>query len=187
MRTDGDGAFWDIAWDAVSFGMSVVDVICNPSDAWAWAGLAGDLIDVVVPFVSGVGEATDAIRIATKMDDVVDMVDDIHDAAKAIDNAGDMIGSYSDLRKIAKGTGNEVHHIVEQRFVRMHPELGDPLKMDSIILDKETHRIFTNRWRRELSYGSYYLKEQIITAGERVYKDFPSLLQSFLKTMNGVK
>ena len=88
MRRDDGGEFWDTVFDVVSLVFSVVDVVANPADPWAWAGLAGDVVDLI-PFVSGVGEATDLIRVATKADDIVDAIDDVHDTANAIDNLGE--------------------------------------------------------------------------------------------------
>ena len=41
-RTDTDGKLWDLIFDIVSFVGSVVDVIENPTDPWAWASLTGD-------------------------------------------------------------------------------------------------------------------------------------------------
>ena len=38
-RTDTDGKLWDLIFDIVSFVGSVVDVIENPTDPWAWASL----------------------------------------------------------------------------------------------------------------------------------------------------
>ena len=58
----------------------------NPRDPWAWVGLAGDLIDVVVPFVGGIGEVTRAIGATV---DVVDAVDDINDAGRVADKIED--------------------------------------------------------------------------------------------------
>lgn len=87
MRTDGDGQFWGTIFDIVSLGASIAEVVATPANPWAWIGLAGDVVDLL-PIVSGVGEATDLLRIATKADAVVDAVDDVHDTAKAIDNVG---------------------------------------------------------------------------------------------------
>ncbi len=86
-RTDADGEFWDIVFDVISLGFSVADVVQNPSDPMAWAGLAGDVVDVVVPFVSGVGEATKAVGAVA---DVVDAADEVHDMAKIVDNVDDV-------------------------------------------------------------------------------------------------
>ena len=90
MRRDDGGAFWDTVFDVVSLAFSVADVIANPSDAWAWVGLAGDVVDLI-PFVSGVGEATDLIRVANKTDDFVDAFDGIYDASRAIDRGKDTV------------------------------------------------------------------------------------------------
>ena len=90
MRTDNGGMFWETVFDVVSLAFSVADVIANPSDPWAWAGLIGDAVDVLVPFVSGVGETTKALKVANKVDDVVDAVDDVHDTAKVVNKATDI-------------------------------------------------------------------------------------------------
>ena len=99
MRRDDGGAFWDTVFDVVSLAFSVADVIANPSDAWAWVGLAGDVVDLI-PFVSGVGEATDLIRVSTKAGDFVDAIDDVHDTARALEAAG----TIRDGVKIQKAT-----------------------------------------------------------------------------------
>ncbi len=85
-RADADGEFWDIVFDVVSLGFSIADVIQNPSDPMAWAGLVGDVVDVAVPFVSGVGEATKAVG---ALGDAADVIDDAYDTVKAADNAID--------------------------------------------------------------------------------------------------
>ena len=55
--TDSTGMFWDIIFDVVSLGFSIADVISDPSDPWAWAGLVGDVIDLAIPLAGGIGEA----------------------------------------------------------------------------------------------------------------------------------
>ena len=45
-----------------------------------WYTEGGDTVDVLVPFLSGVGEATDAMRIADKAEDIVDAIDDVYDS-----------------------------------------------------------------------------------------------------------
>ena len=62
MRRDDGGAFWDTLFDVVSLAVSIVEVINDPSDTWAWVGLALDVVDLI-PFVSGAGEAADALRV----------------------------------------------------------------------------------------------------------------------------
>ncbi len=101
-RTDADGEFWDLIFDVVSVVTSVVEVIKNPDDPWAWAGLVGDIVDVAVPFVAGVGEATKAIGAVA---DAADAIDDAYDATKTIKRADNIIGytgSASDARRAVK-------------------------------------------------------------------------------------
>ena len=61
VRLDHGGQFWDTVFDIISLGTSIVEVCINPKDPWAWAGLAGDAIDLI-PCVTGVGEITRAAK-----------------------------------------------------------------------------------------------------------------------------
>ena len=87
-RSDCSGNAWETVFDVISLGASIVDVAMNRRDPWAWIGLAGDLIDVAVPFVGGIGEATRAISATV---DVVDAVDDVHDTLNVVDNSSDAL------------------------------------------------------------------------------------------------
>ena len=80
-------------FDVISLCVSVVDVVKNPDDPWAWAGLAADVVSLVVPFATGGGLIVD---VATKADDVVDL-------AKTIDKGLDAADTVTD---IGKGIGN---------------------------------------------------------------------------------
>ena len=82
-RSDNGGAAWETIWDILSLGSSILDVAMNPDDPWAWIGLVGDLIDVAVPFVGGLGEATRAVNATLN---VTEALDDAHDASKVIDD-----------------------------------------------------------------------------------------------------
>lgn len=101
-RTDPDGEFWDTVFDIVSIGFSIADVVANPVDPWAWAGLAGDLVDLV-PFVTGVGEATRAV---SAMADAADVIDDIYDTAKFVENADDTIDFVDNVADAKKAAAN---------------------------------------------------------------------------------
>ena len=103
VRVDDGGMFWDTVFDVVSLAFSVAEVAANPYNVWAWVGLAGDIVDLI-PFVSGVGETVDAIRICTKLDNAIDAADNVIDAAKFLlknsDKASDLrraTGSYEIL------------------------------------------------------------------------------------------
>lgn len=77
VRRDNGGTFWESAIDVISFGASIVEVCVNPTDIWAWAGLVGDTIDLI-PFMTGAGELTRAVKTTVK---VVDKATDVLDTA----------------------------------------------------------------------------------------------------------
>ena len=184
-RTDDGGAFWDTVFDVVSLCFSVAEVVANPSDPWAWAGLVGDAVDLI-PFVSGVGEVTRAVGTGRK---VLKAADDLHDAGKAIDNATDVIDgaidTYKNLRKVNKGTGKEVHHIVEKRLAKYIDVNLNTDDMLSIALDHDTHKGFTKAWREILPYGKSHTVDDIWSAAQDIYRDFPELLEAARKTIWG--
>ena len=191
-RNDSDGQFWDLIFDVGSLIVSVVDVCINPSDGWAWAGLAGDAIDLI-PFVTGVGESIKGARAANK---IVDVVDAVHDAGNiadvAIDGFGNLsrareygIQAYNDLRKITRNTGLEAHHIVEKRLVKA---MGiEPSTMLSVALTHDEHLIFTKAWRKAFPYKTtdYFslTKEQIYAAALEIYEGYPELIKAVEATL----
>jgi len=84
---DTDGEALETIIDVISLGSSVIAVIHNPKDGWAWASLVGDAVDLI-PFVTGVGEATKGVSLAFK---AADAVDDLYDTGKAVDKASDIV------------------------------------------------------------------------------------------------
>ncbi len=112
------------------YASSVVDVINNPDDPWAWAGLVGDLIDVAVPCVGGVGEITRAVSKGKK---VMDAADDVHDAAKAVDNISDAAKAAKNSACFIAGTlietengGIPIEEITAGMMVYAHnPDTGE--------------------------------------------------------------
>ena len=60
-------------------------------------------------------------------------------------------GTYKELKKRTKGSGLEVHHLIEQRFAGLFEvKEGDML---SIVLTKKEHDAFTKAWRNEIGYA----------------------------------
>ena len=105
VRLDTKGRFWDTVFDVVSLAFSIVEVATNPTDPWAWAGLAGDVIDLI-PFVTGAGETVKAIKttvaIVDKADDVVDTAKTIYKIADASSDIKKATGTYEILYKSGK-------------------------------------------------------------------------------------
>ena len=95
IRKDAAGSVWETVFDIASLAGSIVEVAINPGDPWAWAGLVGDALDLV-PFVTGIGEATRAVKAPTRL---INKADDVVDTAKAVYRAADATSS------IRKSTG----------------------------------------------------------------------------------
>ena len=74
---DSSGYAVETVWDIASLGFSIAEVIINPYDVWNWVGLAGDVADVLIPFVGGIGEATRAVKVATQATEILDTASDV--------------------------------------------------------------------------------------------------------------
>ena len=106
-RKDDGGAFWDTVFDVISLGTSIVEVCINPTDLWAWAGLAGDTIDLV-PFVTGVGEVTRAAKTIDKVADTVQIAKAVDFTEEAADIVKTLDRSSGFTKSIAKD-GVKIH------------------------------------------------------------------------------
>ena len=115
LRVDPTGNWWDIFCDVVSLVVSVVEVVKDPTDVGAWIGLAGDVVDVVLPCVSGVGEAVDALRAPQKATKVIDKATDTIQITKAVDfteDAADIVKTLdrsSGFTKSTASAGRKIH------------------------------------------------------------------------------
>lgn len=78
MYADPSGHWIETVFDLLSFGASVVEVVINPLDPWAWAGLVGDAVDLL-PFVTGVGESTRAAKLVKYADYAAEHADELAD------------------------------------------------------------------------------------------------------------
>lgn len=78
-RVDNDGQAWETVFDILSLGSSLASVAVNPADPWAWLALVGDIADVAIPFVGGLGEATKALKVVSEAagyaEDAADVID----------------------------------------------------------------------------------------------------------------
>jgi len=97
-RNDAGGNAWETIFDIISLAGSVAGVVSNPMDPWAWGGLIGDVVDVVVPFVGGLGEAVDVAKtvyhVVDKGDDIIDAAKSMRRFADAADDIKDSTGAY---------------------------------------------------------------------------------------------
>ena len=77
---DPSGYWVETVFDLFSLGISIIEVVINPGNPLAWAGLGGDALDLI-PFVTGVGESVKGVRVVAKG---ADLADDARDAAKVM-------------------------------------------------------------------------------------------------------
>lgn len=93
--------------------MSVADVATNPDDAWAWIGLAADVIDLV-PFVTGMGEVVRVAKVSNKAIDAVDTVSDATKVAKKTTSVGWKVGD--DITNLTKAGKSPSWTTVRSRY-----------------------------------------------------------------------
>ena len=141
-RLDESGCFWGFICDVISLVSSIIEVCQNPDDPWAWVGLAMDAVDLL-PVVSGLGEATRAIKTT---DRIVENVDNLHDTAKAAGNATEATRKADILAKNkAKGRAFEKEkfqefsetHLYATEQVTIKTTSGVKVRVDAIGLDLE--------------------------------------------------
>ena len=93
VRRDASGYVWETIFDIASLAGSIAEVIAKTSDIWAWAGLVGDVVDVALQLVTGVGEITRATRTTVE---IISSVDDVVETAKIVKRTS---STASDIKK----------------------------------------------------------------------------------------
>ena len=137
IRSDSRGTAFETIFDIISLSASIVEVSINPQDPWAWAGLVGDVIDLI-PFVTGVGEMTRVVKTTVKL---VNKMDDVIDSAKALKRSvASSVGVYEVLYKSGK------NYVGKGKFVRAIQsaiEHAKPNRMNNFLGDVVT----SIRWK----------------------------------------
>ena len=158
IRYDDQGQVWETIFDIFSLGMSIVEVACNPTDPWAWAGLAGDVIDLV-PFVTGVGEVTRAVRTTKKAieytDDAIDAAKATYKAADAASNIRKATGTYEILYESGK---NYVGKGGLKRAIQSATEHAKPSRLNDFVGDQVT----SIRWKSAPSSKAAFIEEALM-------------------------
>jgi RHS repeat-associated protein/uncharacterized repeat protein (TIGR01451 family) len=96
-----------------------------------------------------------------------------------IDPAGTQaILEYKLLRKLVKGMGLQVHHLIEKRFAQTLGLVA--CEMLSIALPPDEHQVFTNAWRNAIPYGpngtGCATAAEIYAAAMEIYANYPAIL-----------
>ena len=139
-RVDAEGYFWDTIFDVASLVVSVIDVASNPTDIGAWVGLAGDLIDVAVPFVGGISETARVVN-AT-----MEVADTIHDTAKVVDNTVDAT--------------KPLHRPYIRKSTREAVENAAMRAPDGRFLDANTGKVIEGKYDLGHEYGHEFWRER---------------------------
>ena len=145
---DPSGHWIDTVLDVASLGYSIKEFTSNPS--WSKFGyLLWDVGATFIPFVPG-SYSRKGAKITLKI------ADKVHELNKG--KKGLTIGKYKSLCKTIKKRKKlkiEMHHIIEKRFGKLKLKGND---YPAIPISKDLHRVITNRWRKEIPYGTDYKK-----------------------------
>jgi len=95
---DPSGKWIETVFDLFSLGASIVEVVVNPADIWAWAGLIGDAVDLL-PFATGIGETVRTAKMVKYTDEVIDASYDTIKFIKATDKAADFADEGLDIAR----------------------------------------------------------------------------------------
>ncbi len=91
------------------------------------------------------------------------------------------IGTYPEMHGQIKGqnSGMETHHLIEKRF-STNLDVSEN-EIPCINIRRDIHRKYTNKWRREISYGENTKKanrDEIIKVYKKIYKDDKYIINS---------
>ena len=136
---DPNGHWIETVFDLFSLGISVVEVVINPVDPLAWAGLAGDALDLI-PFVTGMGETIKGVRVVAKGVDAADDAMDTIRFMKAVDRAEDFADNGLDIAKALDKTSDGFTISNRLDGIRIHSSFmgngriirGSRLRLDGI-------------------------------------------------------
>jgi RHS repeat-associated protein len=89
------------------------------------------------------------------------------------------------IEKLGRGSGLEVHHLLEQRFATILGQNADD--MLSIVVTRQEHNIFTTAWRNEIGLSNWAnstvrttnaTRQIVENAARKIYKDYPEILKA---------
>ena len=138
MYCDPSGNAWETVFDIISLCASFSEALEDPTDGWLWVGVAADAVDLI-PFVTGVGEITRAIRIA---DNVFDTVDTAYDTRRAANTTGKILETTS--------TSNRTTRKITQKGWNVGDDISVPTKYGT---DPSWSTAKQRYWKNEEYYG----------------------------------
>ena len=155
---DPEGTALDAIFDIISLGSSIAEVVLNPADPWAWAGLLGDVVDVAIPFVGGIGEAIDAAKLVKG---AVKNSDNVVDAAKTVKKlVSESTGAYEVVYKSGK---NYVGKGSFNRAIASTAEHAKPNKLNNMLGDE----VVSITWKKAANKREAFISEYLMQVNGR--------------------
>jgi hypothetical protein len=152
-----------------------------------------DVACAFIPFATGGGVAAKAI---VHGDDIAKIATRLPDIIKS--GSRYVFRKAGELKNITRGAGEQVHHLIEKRFVGILQEIRPGTKasdIPSILLTTEQHAEFTMAWRKAIAYNNELTKElrtanakfeDIREAVTKVYKDYPDIQKALLDWLDSL-
>ena len=143
IHRDSHGTSVETIFDLISLGASIADVAVNPWDPWAWLGLLGDLADVAIPCVGGLGEAVDVLKAMNVIDESVDAVKLTENTLEVISTTANLLSSGNEY-VYTSSQGDMLEYVgITNDFGRRKTEWSDIRKIDKYIssVDRDTARL----------------------------------------------
>lgn len=152
----------------IVIGFIVYDIgtiVLKPTNPTNWYALSADIGGALLPGGTGFGSAVRGLENASTLAKSLSKLSKAERIAAV--GGGKLVMSYKELKKVAKGTGLEAHHLIEKRFAK---QLGVKQKdILSIAIDKETHAKITELYRKYIPYDK--TKDAEITTSTATLQD----------------
>ncbi len=140
IHQDSSGRALETVFDIISLGASIAQVTVNPTDPWAWIGLIGDVADVAIPCVGGLGEAIRMLKAIDAIDDTVDAVRITQNTLAVISNTAYAISTGGDFVYSAFDGGNLEYVGITNSFDRRKSEWSSIREIEPFVdnVDRNT-------------------------------------------------
>ncbi|MBQ6862975.1 MAG: hypothetical protein IJO14_01930 [Clostridia bacterium] len=152
VRKDASGYAWETVFDVFFLSVSIVDLIYDPYDLWNWAGVIGDVIDLI-PVVTGVGEITRSIK---TVDYVIDCADSTVDFGKSANIAKVATsGSVNNIGKIGETLAGVSSKGKTKILVNGKYRIPDILNFDENILGEVKNVKYLSNTKQLRDFATY--------------------------------
>ena len=175
MRIDRGGEFWDTIFDVVSLVVSVVDVVKNPTDPMAWAGLAADAVCLVTPGLTGGGTI---VKATSKADDIIDVVQ----TTKKVDKVSEVVKHTDKIHgNSLKSTKETIGYALRKRDSGEIMKYGETTRGTKRYTQKfyRENDVYMEPMAKGTKYEMHYWQHERIQTFFNKYGHLPPMNKSF--------